>query len=86
MSISLQSESTKSGRADPNIREYHCLKAMFPALKRSGETGDIMTLNASTEEIKEQSDACIPLSNQIIQLAEDFNFDGISKLADELVS
>lgn len=30
------------------------------------------------------SDSCIPLSKQIIQMAEDFEFDGILKLADAL--
>jgi hypothetical protein len=46
--------------------------------------GDVTTLNAIAEEIKTHSDSCIPLSKQIIQMAEDFEFDGILKLADEL--
>jgi hypothetical protein len=46
--------------------------------------GDVTTLNAIAEEIKNQSDSCIPLSKQIIQMAEDFNLDGIQKLTDEL--
>jgi hypothetical protein len=46
--------------------------------------GDITTLNAIAEEIKDQSDSCIPLSKQIIQMAEDFDMDGIQKLADAL--
>ena len=43
-----------------------------------------MMLNAIAEEIKTHSDACIPLSKQIIQMAEDFDLDGIQKLADAL--
>jgi len=35
-------------------------------------------------EIKDQSDSCIPLSKQIIQMAEDFDLDGTQKLADAL--
>jgi hypothetical protein len=46
--------------------------------------GDVTTLNAIAEKIKDQSDSCVPLSKQIIQLAEDFNLDGIQKLADAL--
>jgi hypothetical protein len=38
------------------------------------------TLSAIAQEIKDQSDSCIPLSNQIIQMAEDFDLDGIQKL------
>jgi hypothetical protein len=46
--------------------------------------GDATTLNAIAEEIKDQSDSCRLLSKQIIQMAEDFDLDGIQKLADEL--
>jgi hypothetical protein len=46
--------------------------------------GDVMTLNAIADEIKAHSDSCIPLSKQIVQMAEDFDLDGIQKLADDL--
>jgi HPt (histidine-containing phosphotransfer) domain-containing protein len=50
----------------------------------AAEMGDVTTLNAIAEEIKDQSDSCIPLSKQIVQMAEDFDLDGIQKLADKL--
>jgi hypothetical protein len=43
-----------------------------------------MTLNTIAEEIKAHSDFCVPLSKQIVQMAEDFDLDGIQKLADDL--
>ena len=46
--------------------------------------GDVMTLNAIAEKIKMHSDSCIPLSKQIIQMAEDFDLDDVQKLADAL--
>jgi hypothetical protein len=46
--------------------------------------GDVTTLNAIPEGIKTCSESCVPLSKQIVQTAEDFEFDGILKLADEL--
>jgi PAS domain S-box-containing protein len=46
--------------------------------------GDVTTLNAIAAEIKTHSDSCVPLSKQIVQLAEDFDLDGIQKLADAL--
>jgi hypothetical protein len=46
--------------------------------------GDVNTLNAIAEEIKDQSDSCMLLSKQIIQMAVDFDLDGIQKLADAL--
>jgi HPt (histidine-containing phosphotransfer) domain-containing protein len=53
-------------------------------IRNAAEMGDVTTLNAIAEEIKDQSDSCIPLSKQIIQMAEDFDLDGIQKLADDL--
>ncbi len=53
-------------------------------IRDAAEMGDVMTLNAIAEEIKTHSDSCMPLSKQIIQMAEDFELDGILKLADEL--
>ena len=38
-------------------------------------------LNAIAAEIKTHSDSCVPLSKQIFQMAEDFNLEGIQKLA-----
>ena len=53
-------------------------------IRDAAEMGDVTTLNAIAEEIKDQSDSCMLLSKQIIQMAEDFDLDGILKLADEL--
>ena len=53
-------------------------------IRDAAEMGDVTTLSAIADEITARSDACIPLSKQIIQMAEDFEFDGILKLADEL--
>ena len=53
-------------------------------IRDAAEMGDVMTLNAIAEEIKAHSDSCIPLSKQIVQMAEDFDLDGIQKLADDL--
>jgi hypothetical protein len=53
-------------------------------IRDAAEMGDVMTLNAIAEEIKTNSDSCIPLSKLIIQMAEDFDLDGIQKLAETL--
>jgi HPt (histidine-containing phosphotransfer) domain-containing protein len=53
-------------------------------IRDAAEMGDVTTLNAIAEEIKTHSDSCIPLSKQIVQMAEDFDLDGIQKLADAL--
>ena len=53
-------------------------------IRDAAEMGDVLTLNAIAEEIKTHSDSCIPLSKQIIQMADDFDLDGIQKLAEAL--
>ena len=53
-------------------------------IRDAAEMGDVTTLSAIAEEIRVRSDSCIPLSKQIIQMAEDFDLDGIQKLADDL--
>jgi CheY-like chemotaxis protein len=53
-------------------------------IRDAAEMGDVMTLNAIAKEIKTRSESCGPLSKQIVQLAEDFDLDGIQKLADKL--
>ena len=55
-------------------------------IRDAAEMGDVTTLNAIAEEIRDSSDSCIPLSKQIVQMAEDFDLDGIQKLADDLDS
>jgi CheY-like chemotaxis protein len=53
-------------------------------IRDAAEMGDVTTLNAIAEEIKAHSDSCVPLSKQIVQMAEDFDLDGIQKLANDL--
>jgi CheY-like chemotaxis protein len=53
-------------------------------IRDAAEMGDVTTLNAIAAEIITHSDSCAPLSKQILQMAEDFDLDGIQKLADDL--
>jgi len=53
-------------------------------IRDAADMGDVTTLNAIAKEVRAHSDSCVPLSKQIIQMAEDFEFDGILKLADTL--
>ena len=53
-------------------------------IRDAADMGDVMTLNAIAAQIETHSDSCIPLSEKIVQMAEDFDLDGIQKLADAL--
>jgi len=59
-------------------------KDIAKRIRDAAEIGDVTTLNAIAEEIKTHSNACVPLSKQIVQMAEDFDLGGIQKLADAL--
>jgi CheY-like chemotaxis protein len=53
-------------------------------IRNAAEMGDVMTLISIAEEIKAHSDSCTPLSKRIVQMAGDFEFDEVLKLADDL--
>ena len=61
-------------------------KDIAKRIRDAAEMGDVTTLNVIAAEIKTHSDSCVPLSKQIVQMAEDFDLDGIQKLADTLVA
>jgi CheY-like chemotaxis protein len=55
-------------------------------IREAAEMGDVTTLNAIAEEIRDESDSCMLLSRKILQMADDFDLDGIQKLAGDLDS
>jgi HPt (histidine-containing phosphotransfer) domain-containing protein len=59
-------------------------KDIAKRIRSAAEMGDVMTLNGIAAEINTQSDSYVPLSKQIVQMAEDFDLEGIQKLADRL--
>ena len=58
--------------------------AIAQRIRDAAEMGDVTTIKAIAEEIRTHSEPCGPLSRQIVQLAGDFDLDGIKKLADAL--
>jgi CheY-like chemotaxis protein len=48
-------------------------------IKAAAEMGDVMQIKSMAAELKSKSDAAAPFCDKIIQLAEDFDFDGITK-------
>jgi len=53
-------------------------------LREAAEMGDVSGLTAACSELTAASDAFAAYTTRIIRLADDFDFDGILKLADEL--
>jgi two-component system sensor histidine kinase/response regulator len=46
----------------------------------AAETGDVMQIKSIAEELKSEFDAMVPFCDELVRLAEDFDFDGIQKL------
>jgi predicted MarR family transcription regulator len=87
-SLSVSSEENACELSDEEIAAIPAEFAedIAKRIRDAAEMGDVMTLNVIAEEIKTHSDSCVPLSKQIVQMAEDFDLDGIQKLAEALVA
>ena len=54
------------------------------SIKAAVELGDVMKIKSIAEELKSESDALAPFCDELVNLAEDFDFDGIQKFRLEL--
>ena len=54
------------------------------SIKAAVEFGDVMKIKSIAEELKSESDALAPFCDELVKLAEDFDFDGIQKFRLEL--
>ena len=53
-------------------------------IREAAAMGDVTRIKTIAEDFKSKSDAFAPIGDRFIQMAEDFDFDGILKLAHEL--
>jgi PAS domain S-box-containing protein len=53
-------------------------------IKAAAEMGDVAQIKSIAEELKSDSNAVAPFCDKLVQLAEDFDFDGIQAFVDEL--
>ena len=62
------------------------LQKVTESIKAAVELGDVMKIKSIAEELKSESDALAPFCDELVKLAEDFDFDGIQKIVLELNS
>ena len=62
------------------------IKRVTESIKAAAEIGDVTQIKSIAEELKSESDAMTPFCDELIRLAEDFDFDGIQKFVLELDS
>jgi len=56
------------------------------SIKAAAEMGDVMQIKSIAEELKSESEAMAPFCDELVRLAEDFDFDGIQKFMLEIDS
>ena len=60
------------------------LKKVTESIKDATEMGDVTQIKSIAAKLLAESDALAPFCDELIQLADDFDFDGIQKLVHEL--
>jgi HPt (histidine-containing phosphotransfer) domain-containing protein len=60
------------------------LKEIANRIKAAAEMGDVMQIKSTAEKLKSESDAMAPFCDDLIRLADDFDFDGLQKIVLEL--
>jgi HPt (histidine-containing phosphotransfer) domain-containing protein len=55
------------------------LKEVSDRIKAAAEMGDVMKIKSIADELKSGSDAVAPFCDELVRLAEDFDFDSIQK-------
>jgi CheY-like chemotaxis protein len=74
-------ETSAEWSADVPVEQ---LKEIAGRIKAAAEMGDVVQIKSIAEELKSESDAMAPFCDELIRLADDFDFDGIQKIVLEL--
>ena len=74
-----------SGDGTP-IASPELAKETIDRIIAAAEMGDVTQIKSIAEELKSESDAIAPFCDQLVRLADDFDFDGIQKIVLELDS
>jgi hypothetical protein len=63
---------------------FERLKEDADHIKAAAEMGDVIQIKSAAEELKSETDVMAPFCDEVIRLADDFDFDGIQKIVLEL--
>jgi CheY-like chemotaxis protein len=78
-------QKTEQASADAmNALPPEVIGEAIDRIKEPAEMGDVTQIKSVAETLKSKSGAFTPIGDKFIQLAEDFDFEGISKLVGEL--
>jgi PAS domain S-box-containing protein len=71
----IESSGDKTASTSPELAQDS-----IDRIKAAAEMGDVMQIQSIADELRSANDAMAPLCDELIRLAEDFDFDGIQKL------
>jgi polar amino acid transport system substrate-binding protein len=77
--------ATESNAADVSQIPPERAKIAAESITEAAEMGDVAQIQSIASELRSEYDALAPFCEKLVQLAEDFDFDGIQKLVQELV-
>jgi len=79
-----EKKTTASGEDEMAALPPELAKQTAENIKAAAEMGDVIEIKSIAEELKTQSVAFSPICDKLIQLADDFDFDGCLQFAAEL--
>jgi HPt (histidine-containing phosphotransfer) domain-containing protein len=69
--------------ADPRASvPAELIQQVTESINEAADMGDVAQIKSIAEALRSESDAVAPFCDQLVQLADDFDFDGIQKLLD----
>ena len=78
--VRIESEEDEKGALPPELAQK-----MAEEVKAAAEMGDVMKIKSIAGELKTQSSAYTPIGDKLIQLADDFDFDGCLQFLEKLM-
>jgi HPt (histidine-containing phosphotransfer) domain-containing protein len=82
----VEKKSTESTAGAISSLPPELVRKVADRIKAALEMGDVMQIKSIAEDMRSKSDAVVPFCDRIIELAQDFDFDGIQQLVFEVDS
>jgi CheY-like chemotaxis protein len=84
LDVAIEDKSVQLGLEKMAVLPAELAQDTARRIRNAAKMGDVMQLVAIAEALRSQSDDYLPLSDNIIQLAQDFDFESIFELVNEL--
>jgi two-component system, sensor histidine kinase and response regulator len=86
LGLPVEDKAFQSSRDEMSSMPPELIKRAIDRIKKAVEMGDVLRIRTIAEELKSESEAAVPFCDELVRLAEDFDFDGIQKFVLDLGS